>query len=287
MEKKGFDLSNSSIPVDKIVDGGPPRDGIPSIDKPNFLKPDKVDFLDPSDRILGVTYNYISKAYPVKILNWHEIVNDYFGKKPVVVTYCPLCGSGMAFNAHIEGEDRTFGVSGLLYNNDVLLYDRQSESLWSQIMGEAVSGPLKGTEMEYIQTTHTTWKKWKQMNPYSQVLSKETGYTMNYEENPYGNYEKQERIVFPSESSDDRYHPKAWTLGIEVDGKYKAYPFEELKKTDGTFHDTFAGKEFTIEYNKEHRYAVVKTPDNEEYPSVVMYWFAWTSFHPDTEVYQY
>jgi hypothetical protein len=249
------------------------------------LKPERVNFLEPSDKVIGVTYNYISKAYPIKILNWHEIVNDYYGKKPVVVTYCPLCGSGMAFKAHIKGKDRTFGVSGLLYNNDVLIYDKNSESLWSQIKQESIAGPLNGTKLEYIQTTLTTWKKWKEMNPYSQVLSTETEYPMNYNENPYGGYGQQKQIIFPVESKDDRYHPKTWTLGIEVNGNFKAYPFQELSKSGGTIQDTFEGKRLTIRFDENMHYVTVKTADGSEYPSYIMYWFAWMAFHPGSEVY--
>jgi hypothetical protein len=130
MNNKGFDLSNITIPLEFVKDGGPPRDGIPSIDNPEFINISDADFLSNEDRILGVFYNGISKAYPVRILNFHEIVNDEFDGHPVVVTFCPLCGSGLAFDAMIEGKKRTFGVSGLLYNSDVLLYDRQSETLW-------------------------------------------------------------------------------------------------------------------------------------------------------------
>ena len=130
---KGFDLSNASIPVDEIKDGGPPKDGIPAIDQPEFKKASAVQ-LDEQTRVMGVKVNEVAKAYPVPIMNYHEIVNDMFAGRPVVVTYCPLCGSGIAFDAAIDGERKTFGVSGLLYNSDVLLYDRQTESLWSQIM---------------------------------------------------------------------------------------------------------------------------------------------------------
>jgi hypothetical protein len=283
--KKGFDLSNSTIPVDKIVDGGPPRDGIPSIDDPNFIRASMVDFLEPNDMVLGVSYNYISKAYPVKILNWHEIVNDYFGKKPVAVTYCPLCGSGLAFEAHVAGKDRTFGVSGLLYNNDLLLYDRQSESLWSQIEGKAVSGPLVGTKLPYIQTRTISWKKWKQMYPYSQVLSTETGYAQNYDHSPYAGYEDRKQVPFPAENTDDRHHPKEWVLGIEMNGQYKVYPFSELQKAEKPIHDQFAGKTLSIQFEKDSRYTEVKMEGGEEYPCKIMYWFAWMAFHPESEVF--
>ncbi|MBZ9731653.1 DUF3179 domain-containing protein, partial [Salegentibacter sp. JZCK2] len=120
-EKKGFDLSNASIPISEIKDGGPPKDGIPSIDSPKFLSASKA-ILSKNDRILGVYENGIAKAYPIAIMNYHEIVNDDFEGKAVVITYCPLCGSGIAFNAKVNDKILNFGVSGLLYNSDVLLY---------------------------------------------------------------------------------------------------------------------------------------------------------------------
>ncbi|NIR48043.1 DUF3179 domain-containing protein, partial [candidate division KSB1 bacterium] len=145
--KNGFDLSGSLIPPDEILAGGPPRDGIPAIDNPKFVSPSEADFLQPEDRVLGIDRNGVAKAYPIKIVNWHEIINDRFGDEAVVVTYCPLCGSGVAFSAEINAKATTFGVSGLLYNNDVLLYDRRTKSLWSQLMGKAVTGPLKAEEL--------------------------------------------------------------------------------------------------------------------------------------------
>ncbi len=122
--KNGFDLKGALIPVNQIHGGGPPKDGIPSIDQPTFVLADEEDYLQNDAAVLGINYQGIIKAYPINILNWHEIVNDQFNQEPVVITFCPLCGSGMAFSASINGKAHTFGVSGLLYNSDVLLYDR-------------------------------------------------------------------------------------------------------------------------------------------------------------------
>ena len=173
--RNGFDISNLSIPADEVLHGGPPKDGIPAINEPNFVSATEADFLQPEDRILGVHRNGIARAYAIRILNWHEIVNDQFGDEKIAITFCPLCGTGMAFKANVGGQDRSFGVSGLLYNSDVLLYDRESESLWSQIARVAVSGELIGTELEMVAVSHTSWADWQQRYPDSQVLSTETG----------------------------------------------------------------------------------------------------------------
>jgi len=161
-------------------------------------------------------------------MDYQEIVNDQFNGKPVVITYCPLCGSGVSFDADIDGQKRTFGVSGLLYNSDVLLYDRETESLWSQIMFEAISGPSKGTLLIPIITTTTTWKKWKALHPDTKVLSTQTGHSRNYDRSPYGNYNQERGLYFPVKNQSDKYHPKEWVIGIKIGNKYKAYPFSPI-----------------------------------------------------------
>ena len=138
-ELNGFDVSDSLIPTSDIHRGGPPRDGIPALTDPAFENAGAATWLAGEDRVLGVARNGVAKAYPLGIMNWHEVVNDRFADEHIVVTYCPLCYSGMAFEAGINDERHLFGVSGLLFNSDVLLYDGNSESLWSQIMGSAVS----------------------------------------------------------------------------------------------------------------------------------------------------
>jgi len=140
----GFKISDPLVPARLIQGGGPPRDGIPSIDAPRFVAADVAKNISATDRVLGLHVNNIAKAYPIRILNHHEIVNDRFATMPVAITFCPLCGTGIAFDAVVDGKARKFGVSGLLYNSDVLMYDRETESLWSQILGKAVNGPSKG-----------------------------------------------------------------------------------------------------------------------------------------------
>ena len=135
--RNGFDVSDALVPTGQIFWGGVPRDGIPAIDEPKFVPPEKAKFLRDWDRVLGVFHNGIAKAYPIKIMEKHEVVNDKFDGQAVTVTYCPLCFSGMTFDTQGKHGHLSFGVSGLLYNSDVLLYDRQTESLWSQIRTQA------------------------------------------------------------------------------------------------------------------------------------------------------
>ena len=281
----GFDLSRSLIPVAEIHHGGPARDGIPAIDRPRFVTVANANYLQDSDRVLGINRNCIKKAYPIKILNYHEIVNDQFAGEAIVVSYCPLCGTGMAFIASVDGSVRDFGVSGLLYNNDVLLYDRESESLWSQIMKQAVTGPLRGTRLQQVAMSHTTWGDWHRRYPHSLVLSTDTGARRDYQRSPYAGYASSEDVYFPMGKIDHRYHPKEQLIGLSLGDKSKAYPFAELSRTQGKLRDNFSQQDILIQFDAENRTGTVFGADGEEIPSTISYWFAWQAFHPDTEVY--
>jgi len=282
----GFELTDLRIPGDEIKQGGPPRDGIPAIDRPKFVEGREADFLEDGDRVLGVTIDGIAKAYPIRILNYHEVVNDRFGDQAVAITYCPLCGSGLAFVAGQGKERRTFGVSGLLYNSDVLLYDRQTESLWSQIMMEAVSGPASGEKLEYLPTAATTWGAWREAHPHTLALSPETGYRRDYTRSPYKGYEQLEQLMFPVARESELLKKKGWVIGVEIDGHYKAYPFNALARQGRELSDTFRGRELHIRYDAESRSAIIRDRLGSEVPAVTMYWFAWYAFHPETEVFR-
>ncbi len=280
-----FDFSQHNIPIAEIKSGGPPKDGIPALLHPKFVSADRAGFLQADDRVLALVYNGEAKAYPIKILNWHEVVNDDIGGKPVFVSYCPLCGTGMAFDARIRKKRYTFGVSGLLYQSDVLMYDHQSESLWSQIKQEAVTGALTGTRLSLLPLIHTTWGAWKREYPKSQVLSTETGYSRNYSRDPYAEYAQTDRLMFSVNKRDRRYPPKSWVLGIQHEGETMAYPFSELERGPRFFRHTLGPDTLHITYDPDTRTVRVQNPQGEDLPSVVAYWFAWAAFHPQTQVY--
>lgn len=280
-----FDFSRHSVPLDQILSGGPPKDGIPAILNPVFMKAAEAGFLNDQDRILGLVEGGEAKAYPIKILNWHEIVNDTLAGKPVVVTYCPLCGTGIGFHPVVNGRPLTFGVSGLLYQSDMLMYDHQSGSLWSQISMEAVAGPMTGATLTHIFLEHTTWKEWRQTYPATQVLSTNTGYSRHYQRDPYLGYAQRADLMFPTANTDARFHPKEWILGLKVGGMFKAYPFSELKKSEGPVHDQIHGQQVHITFNAKANSASAMDAAGKPLPSVMAFWFAWYTFHPETEVY--
>lgn len=286
--KNGFRLDGASIPVEEIFQGGPPRDGIPSIDRPEFISASQAGFLEVSDRVLGINLNGVIRAYPISILNWHEIVNDVIAGQPVVITFCPLCGTGMAFDAQKDGKALEFGVSGLLYQSDVLLYDRETFSLWSQVMREAVTGQFKGETLTQLPLEHTTWGSWRSRYPDTQVLSTNTGFSRNYEYTPYGGYEESSRLFFDvNHPAPAIYHPKEQVLGLVVGGESKAYPFTELsKKGASSFEDIFSGRRYTIHWDEQARSAYILDETKVPVVTTTAFWFAWYTFHPDTLIFK-
>lgn len=146
--------------------------------------------MSPGDKVIGLKINNDVKAYPIKIMTWHEVVNDVIGGKPVVISYCPLCHSAYIFSREIKGKTLTFAVSGLLYNSNVVMYDRQTETLWSQVKSEAIAGEMKGTKLPQVDATSTTWEDWISEHTDTEVLSTNTGYDRNYEQSPYGGFRR-------------------------------------------------------------------------------------------------
>lgn len=221
-------------------------------------------------------------------MNWHEIVNDEIQGKAVAVTYCPLCGSGIVYIAEIAGKSFEFGVSGLLYNSDVLLFDRETKTLWSQILSKAVSGKLVNKKLDIIPSSHTSWKTWKHKHPDSKVLSTNTGFSRDYNRSPYGSYDKDVITYFPVEFKSKRYHPKEKVLGLTLNGEQRVYPFTELAKNSaGILTDQFANETITIEFDAENRDGEIKNSKGEVIPSINTFWFAWYGFHPKGEIYKY
>jgi hypothetical protein len=284
IDKNGFDLSNASIPVAEVLSGGPPRDGIPAIDKPRFIAAHRADFLTDDSRVIGVSLGDEARAYPIAILNWHEIVNDHINGEAIVVTFCPLCGTGMVFETSPYTD---FGVSGLLYNSDVLLYDRQTESLWSQLKMQAVSGKRLGEKLTLLAASHTSWADWRARYPHTRVLSTETGFRRDYQRDPYRDYAKQRQTYFPVANQNSRYHPKEMVIGVVQGETVKAWPFAELAKADQAVADTLGSEAVTVIFNAEARSGRVVDANGEEIPSTTGFWFAWMAFYPQSEVYQH
>ena len=280
-----FDLSKHSIPVTEILSGGPPKDGIPAILDPRFLEAEQATFLRDADLVIGVALNGSAKAYPTRILNWHEVVNDTIGDQPVAITWCPLTQSGIAFDRRAGGHVKTFGVSGRLYNSNVLIYDHQSESLWSQLAEAAVTGPSAGTPLTPVGSQLITWRTWRTLHPETLVLSTATGYPRSYQRNPYGSYLQDPGVMFPVNRQDTRLLAKAKVLGIMVNGLAKAYPLASLKTSPGPLVDTLGGQTLQVHRSTDGMSAFATDAEGRLLHGTVLYWFAWAAFHPQTLVY--
>lgn len=286
-EIKETDGVKHSVPLNDIRGGGPPKDGIPSIDNPKFVSVDEAnDYLDDEGLGISVMFGAKDRFYPFQIIVWHEIVNDIVGSQPVLVTYCPLCGTGIVFDPTVNGERTEFGTSGKLWNSNLVMYDRQTDSYWSQVLGESIVGEMTGTKLAVLPHDVISWKDWKNTNPDGEVLSKSTGHFRDYSRSPYGDYDINREIYFPVDKEDERYHPKEPTFTIEINGDIKIYPQSELEKADSPFTDNLGRVELEITYNKDDKTIDIKRLDtNETIIPTYGFWFSVIAVHPDADIY--
>ena len=277
--KNGFDLSEALIPTDEIKPGGPPRDGIPSIDSPKFIDAKKAkNIFSKKERALIVEKGDEKKAYPISILNWHEIVNDKIDEFPIVVTFCPLCGTGIVFERNYRNKTLDFGVSGLLYQSDVLLYDRLTDSLWSQLLVKSVSGKYIGEKLKIVESSHINLFKYLLENPKAKVLSPKTGHQRDYARDPYENYDKTNKLYFPVNILDwKKKNIKTWSLLI-LSEKPRILSLNELKLSSGIKTIKIKDKNFKINYDKSEKKLLCLSKD---YDCLTGYWFALKTFYPN------
>jgi hypothetical protein len=231
---RGEDVDGAPEPLvdlDEIRSGGPPPDGIPSIDDPKFIGVDAVNFLEENEPVLAVDIDGDVRAYPVQILMWHEIVNDTVGGVPVAVTYCPLCNSAVAYDRRVDGQVLEFGTSGLLWNSALVMYDRQTETLWSHFTGQGIVGELTGTEIDVFPVATVPWGAWRDAHPDGLVLSRDTGFDRAYGRNPYPGYDDVTSQPFLFEGDvDGRYTAMTRIVGIEIDDDALGVPLITLQE---------------------------------------------------------
>jgi len=185
-----------SVPYDELLSGGPPRDGIRSIDDPKFITNDEAsEWLADNEPVIALEIDDDARAYPLQIITWHEIVNDEVGGVPAVVTFCPLCNSALAFDRRVNGQVFEFGVSGLLRNSDLIMYDRTTETLWQQFTGDAIVGDLTGQRLTFLPTSIVSFADFRAAHPDGQVLSRDTGLRASYGSNPYAGYDTYDHVL--------------------------------------------------------------------------------------------
>jgi hypothetical protein len=188
------------------------------------------------------------------------------------------------FNRAFNGKELTFGISGLLYQSDVLFYDHQNESLWSQLEMKAITGKKMGKDLVIVPSVLATWKEWKDKHPNTLALSRDTGFSRNYNRDPYGGYEESDLLMFPVKNKSNRFHPKEKVLVVIVGNIAKAYPFSELEKVRAPLEDKIGEQEVLIKYG-DGSYVAATDKSGKPINSFVSYWFAWYTFRPDTQVF--
>lgn len=296
---------------ENVVSGGVPKDGIPSIDDPTFANPGDVDH-DPGDPVFGVVRDDEAKAYPQRILVYHEIVNDTLGGDPVSVTYCPLTGTVQGF----ERGETTFGVSGNLVNSNLVMYDRATDSRWPQVLATAISGDMQGESLQEFRVVWTTWDEWRSTHPDTKVLTEDTGYVRRYDRDPYGSYNPKGRyyenanLLFPPLQNDERGHPKDVVIGARTTEEAVAFVkstlLEERVLTVSGEQSTFlavSDPTLSTAYVYENPEGATVEPDGNQYvvdgqthaPDALpldrvlafdAMWFAWTGLYPETSYVQ-
>ena len=265
----------TSIDLNLVLHGGVRKDGIPSINNPKFTTPEQTDIPNDAEGIF-LSLQETKRFYPFAILAYHEIVNDQTRNESFAVTFCPLCDTGIVFDRNVEGKTLQFGVSGLLYESNLLMYDTETESLWSQTLGKAVLGDYTGTALKLIPAQIITLGEAREKYGAIEILSTDTGYTRNYKTTPYKGYEATEKIYFPTTTTDNRYFAKEPFYVFPFKKQSVAFPFREFRQ--GT-------KEFNI---KDEIVFITRDGDeirimhnNTLLPGYIEFWFSWVTNHQE------
>jgi len=287
----GTDGVRHSIPLEEILSGGPPKDGIPSIDNPKFVSiVDANDWLTDEEPGIAFSRGNTHRFYPYRIIVWHEIVNDTIEGERVLVTYCPLCLTGFVLDPLVQGERVEFGTSGKLWRSNLVMYDRKTDSLWSQVLAEAIVGEMTGAKLAILPSDQMLYRNWKKKFPQGEVLSQDTGATRFYGQNPYGDYFSATGLALSlANPKDTRLANDAFVFGIVINERAKAYSTEAVK-AQGTVEDSFEGTDLVLRYDKEldvvRMYKKGSGGEEERINPISGFWFSWAAAHPDTELYK-
>ncbi|HKI05619.1 MAG TPA: DUF3179 domain-containing protein [Thermoanaerobaculia bacterium] len=238
----------STIRPELIQWGGVKVDGIPALDKAPLVRAKEATYLTAEEPVFGVQIEGDARAYPLRMLDWHEMANDVVGRVPVSLAYCTLCGAGVLYRTDTPRGTLTFGSSGLLYESNKLMYDRQTGTLWNQLTGEPVNGPLVGSgiKLERLPVVVASWGNWQRSHPETRVLSLATGFERDYTPGkPYGSYFASPETMFPVHQRSKALPEKAWIYALVVGGVPKAYPLDRLVK-EGIVNDELGGRKVLV-----------------------------------------
>lgn len=240
-------IEKRSVDLDELISGGPPRDGIPAIDRPRFVSTGQAkEWLKPQEPVISLLVGEQARAYPLQILIWHEIVNDRIAQIPIAVTFCPLCYSAIAFDRSVRGREHTFGTSGMLRHSGLVMYDRETESLWQQLTGEAIVGDMTGTQLSQLPAQIVSFEQFSASYAQGLVLSRDTGYPRDYGRNPYAGYDDiSKRPVLLRGDPDERLRPMEKVVTIRIHQIDKAYPYSITRKRR-VIHDEVDGQPIVV-----------------------------------------
>jgi hypothetical protein len=279
----GFSIDPQNESKPHIRRGGPARDAIHSVDAPEFVPAAEASWAPPPVAAIGVEIGGEARAYPIHLMEYHQIVNDSIAGVPVAVTYDPLTGIAIVWKRTIDdGRVLEFGVSGLLYREQFLMHDRETDSLWAQYEGVAIAGPLSGKRLERVPSRQEPVGAWMGRHPSSGILKRPARMKIDYRHSPFEAYWTSESVPVTVRASDERYHPKELVLGIEANGKHRAYLGSILTAEGGRIVDTFEGHKIRIAYDRNLGLFIYEAPNGVWITDA--YWFAWKSLHPDTEI---
>ena len=243
------DFSKRSVPLEEILSGGPPKDGIPPIDDPKFVSVgDADDWMGDREPIVVFEHQGLVRGYPWQILMWHEIANDVVNGQPVTITYCPLCNTAIAFDRRLGDRVLDFGTTGRLRHSDLVMYDRQTESWWQQAVGEAIVGELTGKKLQFLPAPTISWRDFKRQYPDGEVLSRDTGHRRDYGGNPYSGYDTGEPFLFRG-TPDNRLPTMERVVIVTSDDEAVAYPLRTLDDEKVINHDV-AGEPVVLFHKK-------------------------------------
>ena len=243
------DFDRHTVPYDEILSGGPPKDGIPAIDRPKYVSIEEADeWLEPREPVILVEIEGTARAYPLQILTWHEIVNDTLAGVPVAVTFCPLCNTAIALRRVVgDGQETTFGTTGRLRYSNLIMYDRLTETWWQQATGEGIAGEHAGAVLDILPATIVAWETFVKTHPEADVLSKETGFTRSYGINPYSGYDDidESPFLFRGPETPGQLPAMARVLTVELGEEAVAYPFAELEEVR-VVNDDMGGRPIVV-----------------------------------------
>ena len=228
------DFDKHSVSYEEVLSGGPPKDGIPAVDEPRFVGVGGAEgWLEPQEPVILLRVANEVRAYPIQIVMWHEVVNDTVGGVPVTVTFCPLCNTAIAFERTVNGRELTFGTTGRLRFSNLIMYDRRTESWWQQATGEAIAGALTGIRLKSLPAPIVSWEDFRSDHPDGEVLSRETGYSRSYGQNPYAGYDDVDSspLLYEGPDTPGDLPPMARVITVDAEGEPVAYPYEVLRET--------------------------------------------------------